>query len=91
MPAPQRDATPLQRLGATIRQYRRQRGMTQQAVARQAGLDATYLSQLEHGRHNVTILSLLQIAQALQIPLSHLLQPLDALVTPHPLPPDDGS
>jgi transcriptional regulator with XRE-family HTH domain len=69
--------TPLQRLGATIRYYRRQRRLTQKALAAQTGLDHTYLSQIERGHRNVSILSLLQIARALQMPLSSLVASLE--------------
>jgi transcriptional regulator with XRE-family HTH domain len=82
MPPPSSEDTPLQRLGATIRHYRRQRHLTQQALAARAGMDHTSLSQIERGRQNVTILNLFSIAGALDIPLSHLIQPLDDLRLP---------
>jgi transcriptional regulator with XRE-family HTH domain len=84
MPPPNSEDTPLQRLGATIRHYRRQRRLTQKVVAARAGLDHTYLSQIERGRQNVTILNLFHIAGALEIPLSHLIQPLDDFLPPSP-------
>ena len=76
MPSHSED-TPLRRLGATIRYYRRQRRLTQKALAVQTGLDHTYLSQVERGHRNVSILSLLQIARALQMPLSSLVASLE--------------
>lgn len=36
-------------LGAAIRHFRRQRGMTQQELAERAGIDRYYLSRLEQG------------------------------------------
>ena len=90
MPPPPSEETPLQRLGATIRHYRRQQRLTQKAVAAQAGLDHKYLSEIERGQRNVSILSLLQIARALQLPLSSLTQPLEAFARPLPPPQDDS-
>jgi transcriptional regulator with XRE-family HTH domain len=84
MPLPRREDTPLQQLGATIRHYRRQQRLTQKAVAALAGLDHKYLSEIERGLRNVSILSLLQIARALQLPLSSLTQPLEAFARPFP-------
>jgi transcriptional regulator with XRE-family HTH domain len=82
MPLPRREDTPLQRLGATIRHYRRQCRLTQRALAARAGIDHMSLSQIERGRQNVTILNLFHIAGALEVPLSHLIQPLDDLLAP---------
>jgi transcriptional regulator with XRE-family HTH domain len=82
MPSPRREDTPLQRLGTTIRHYRRQRRLTQRALAARAGIDHMSLSQIERGRQNVTILNLFHIAGALEVPLSHLIQPLDDLLAP---------
>ena len=84
MPPPPSEETPLQRLGATIRHYRRQQRLTQKAVAAQAGLDHKYLSEIERGRRNVSVLSLLRIAQALHLPFSHLVASLDTYVQPVP-------
>jgi transcriptional regulator with XRE-family HTH domain len=78
--------TQLHVLGDTIRQYRQQRGLSQRALAPLAGLDPSYIGQIEQGRRNVTVLALVQIAQALQVPVSHLLAPLDTLSRPEAPP-----
>ncbi|HEY5865536.1 MAG TPA: helix-turn-helix domain-containing protein [Candidatus Tectomicrobia bacterium] len=64
-------------LGTTILQYRQQRGLSLRAFATLTGLSHIYLSQIEKGQRNVTILSLLRIAGALHIPLYTLIAPLD--------------
>jgi transcriptional regulator with XRE-family HTH domain len=69
--------TPLQLLGATIRAYRHQRHLTQEVLAAQTGLSLTYISQVERGRRNVSVLALLGIAAVLQVPVGILLQPLE--------------
>ena len=68
----------LELLGATIRQYRKQRGLTQQELADQTALSATYILQIERGKRNISVLNLLRLANALQISSSSLLQPLEA-------------
>jgi transcriptional regulator with XRE-family HTH domain len=78
----QSEATPLQRRGATNRHYRRQRRLTQKALAAQTGLHHTYLSQIERGHRNVSILSHLQIARALQMPLASLVASLEEFCQP---------
>jgi DNA-binding XRE family transcriptional regulator len=69
--------TPLQLLGATIRQYRHQRHLTQESLAAHTGLSLTYISEVERGRRNVSVLALLAIAAVLQVPVATLLQPLE--------------
>ena len=67
----------LQLLGETIRAFRKQRRLTQRALAARVGLAGTYVSAIERGQRNVSIWTLLHIAVALQVPLSRLLQPLE--------------
>jgi transcriptional regulator with XRE-family HTH domain len=75
---PHPQETPLQRFGATLRQYRQQRRLSQQALAARTGLlDDRYLSQIELGRHNISVLMLLGLARALKMPAACLLAPVD--------------
>jgi len=78
--------TPLQRFGATLRQYRQQRGLTQPALTASTGIRQRYLSQIEQGRRNIAVLSLLRLAHALEIPAAWLLAGLDTHAG-LPLPP----
>jgi transcriptional regulator with XRE-family HTH domain len=80
-PHPQDPA--LQRFGATLRAYRQQRGLTQPALAASTGIRRAYLSQIETGKRNIAVLTLLRLARALQIPAAWLVTPLD---TRAPLP-----
>jgi transcriptional regulator with XRE-family HTH domain len=90
MPSPGREDMPLQRLGATIRHYRRQQKIPLTTFATLTGLDKTYLSEIERGRRNVSVLSLLRIAQALHLPFSHLVAPLDTYIQPAPPSQEDS-
>lgn len=64
----------LVRLGENIRQYRKALDVSQEELAHQAGLDRTYVSGLERGERNPTILSSLKIAKALDVELCDLVK-----------------
>lgn len=51
--------------GRRIRERRQDLGVSQMALAEAAGLHFTYLSSVERGRRNVTLVSLLRLAGAL--------------------------
>jgi len=72
------EAVLLRMLGTTLRHYRKQQGLSQQALATKAGLHYTYISEIELGQRNVSVLSLFRLATALHLPLSALLVPLEA-------------
>ena len=76
-PEPRNPDTALTLLGATIRQYRRYRGFTQRALAERTALNVTYLGEIERGIRNPSFLTLLRIADALQLRPSRLLRPFD--------------
>ena len=63
----------LSALGERVRALRARRGMTRKAVAQAAGVSERHLANLEYGEGNVSILLLLQVAQALQSTLAELL------------------
>lgn len=60
-------------LGERVRALRARRGMTRKAVAVAAEVSERHLANLEYGEGNVSILLLLQVAQALQSSLAELL------------------
>ncbi len=60
-------------LGERVRSLRARRGMTRKAVAQAAEVSERHLANLEYGEGNVSILLLLQVAQALQSTLAELL------------------
>lgn len=59
-------------LGAVISKLRRELLLSQEELASIAGLHRTYVSLLERGCKSPTIATLENIAQALGVPLSHL-------------------
>lgn len=64
----------LERIGARLRTLRAQRGMTQRALARQAGVSERYIAQTEAGTGNMSILLLRALALALHVPLARLIE-----------------
>lgn len=63
-----------QRVGLNIRRFRRERGLSQEALAFECGLHRTYISGVERGIRNPTVVVLEQIATALKVPAWHLLE-----------------
>ncbi|MBY4594716.1 helix-turn-helix transcriptional regulator [Ottowia caeni] len=60
-------------LGERVRTLRMRRGMTRKAIAKAAEVSERHLANLEYGTGNVSILVLLQVANALHCELSELL------------------
>jgi XRE family aerobic/anaerobic benzoate catabolism transcriptional regulator len=63
----------LESLGERVRTLRSRKGMTRRAVALAAEVSERHLANLEYGTGNVSVLVLLQVAQALQCSLAELL------------------
>jgi len=61
-------------LGERVRQARARRGMTRKLLARDSGVSERYLAQIETGQGNISILLLLQIARALDLPVQELVR-----------------
>lgn len=59
----------------TVRRARKSAGLSQEELAFEAGLDRTYISQVERGKRNVTIVVLAKIARALKTTPDRLLVP----------------
>lgn len=53
------------RIGAAIRDCRREYGLTQQALAVRAGINMKYLSRIEQGKVNITLETLRMLTNAL--------------------------
>lgn len=63
------------RVGQNIARLRRQRVLTQDALAQVTGLKQTYLSELENGKRNPTLGTLSRIAEALRVDIAELTAP----------------
>ena len=67
------------RLGRNLRQLREARGLTQEQMAKLAGLPRATWGHLESGSANPTLTVLHKAAAALQVPLEELMAPARAL------------
>lgn len=64
-------------LGLAIRQFRGERGLSQEELAARAGLHRTYIGDIERGVRNPTLLSLVRMAEALEVNLSVVVERLE--------------
>jgi transcriptional regulator with XRE-family HTH domain len=76
---PARSQDPLLRaFGAAVRSVRLSRGFSQEALAEATGLHVTYVSSLERGRRNVSLVNLDRLAQGLSIDLAALMSAVES-------------
>lgn len=61
-------------LGGNVRRLRLERGLTQEQLAFEAGIDLTYLGGIERGRRNPTLLVMVRLAAALGANLQELVR-----------------
>jgi transcriptional regulator with XRE-family HTH domain len=67
-------ADPQVQLGRRIRELRLKRGLSQEALANASSLDRTYISSVERGHRNASLLTLHRIAAALEVEPAELLE-----------------
>ena len=53
--------------GANVRRYRIAAGLSQEAVAVKMGVDRAYVSGMERGQQNVTLLTMWHLSEALNV------------------------
>jgi transcriptional regulator with XRE-family HTH domain len=82
---PARSQDPLLRaFGAAVRSARLSRGLSQEGLAEVAGLHVTYVSSLERGRRNVSLLNLDRLARGLALDLAGLMSAVESERTKAP-------
>lgn len=59
--------------GKQVRELRLQQGLTQEALAKMAGIDRSYLTQIEAGRRHMALHVARNIAMSLHVPIDELL------------------
>ena len=57
-----------------LRRYRQERGLSQEALAHEAGVDRTYISALERSAYSASITMVDRLAKVLGVDASALLQ-----------------
>ena len=58
--------------GRRVRELRKARGLSQEALALACDLDRTYIGGVERGERNVSLVNIEKIAGALDVPVSEL-------------------
>ena len=64
-------------LGDILREAREKAGLTQEQLAFQAGVDRTYVSQLENDKKSPTVATLFRLCSAMKVSPSKLLARLE--------------
>lgn len=63
--------------GERLRSLRKTTGFSQEALANQAQMHRTYLSGIERGERNVSLINIAKLAKALDTSVSELFRDLD--------------
>jgi transcriptional regulator with XRE-family HTH domain len=66
-----------ERFGFAVKTRREELGLTQEDLADQAGIHRTYLSDIERGTRNLSLVNIERVAVALSLQLSELFQLVD--------------
>lgn len=64
-------------VGNAIRELRKQQGISQESLALSAGIDRSYLGGIERGEHNIALVNLIKVCNALNIKLLDLVKQSD--------------
>ena len=62
-------------VGRNVKRFRLAKGLTQEAFAERSGFSQQYISGLEQGKRNPTIVSIYELARALDVGYLDLLTP----------------
>ena len=58
--------------GKRVREVRRNKGISQERLAEMAGIDRSYMGNIERGEKNVTLKKVYEICEALEIDIKNL-------------------
>jgi transcriptional regulator with XRE-family HTH domain len=64
-------------VGRNVKRIRQEKGLTQEQLAELSGFSQQYISGLEQGQRNPTIVSLYELATALGVSHMELVRPID--------------
>ena len=67
--------------GAILRAVRKERGLSQEALAFESGYHATYIGQMERGEKSPSLRTIMNLARALRTPGSEMLRRVEARLT----------
>jgi transcriptional regulator with XRE-family HTH domain/quercetin dioxygenase-like cupin family protein len=81
---PSHDAESVVQLGLRLRQARQRSGLSLRALARELGVSASFVSQLENGKSQPSVATLFSLAQLLGVSIDELFDHGAAEATAHP-------
>ena len=81
-PKSYKDKSIEQSLGQILRQLRQERGLSQEELALESGYHRTYISQLERGLKNPSLLTIFQLAKVLEVESSEIVGRIQTLIAP---------
>jgi len=73
----QNDSNILERIGVTLKRLRREKKLTQKVLSEMCQVNRRFISQVEHGARNVSVLTLCQIVNALGKDLATFIKEID--------------
>lgn len=65
--------TPAEAFGSVLVRFRKVRGLSQEALAFESGLDRTFIARIETGNRQPGLTSILRLAKALDVSSSQLM------------------
>ncbi|MCF6204542.1 MAG: helix-turn-helix transcriptional regulator [Methylococcaceae bacterium] len=68
------DAEILVAFGLRMREFRQNKGLSQEELAEITDLHRTYIGSAERGERNVSLINIARIAKALDVPVSSLIE-----------------
>jgi transcriptional regulator with XRE-family HTH domain len=77
--AKQKKADIRERFGFAVKMRREELGLTQEGLADKAGIHRTYLSDIERGSRNLSLINVERVAVALSLSLSELFSRVERL------------
>lgn len=60
--------------GQAVRAFRLEIGLSQEALADEAGIDRSYMGGIERGEHNLALINIRKVASALNLTVSELMK-----------------
>jgi transcriptional regulator with XRE-family HTH domain len=81
-PKSHKDKSIEQSFGQILRQLRQERGLSQEELALESGYHRTYISQLERGLKNPSLLTIFQLAKVLEVEPAEIIERIQTLTSP---------
>lgn len=68
--------------GQTLRELRKEKGLSQEELAHESGLDRTFISLLERGKRQPSLGTIISIAIVLELKASDFIKKVEVVINP---------